>query len=318
MGSDDVKLHYIDDDFSSYDNIFDNAKTDITDQDKRRLIASLKALNEGTDVEAVVEVDEVIRYFVVHNFVCNFDSYTGSMIHNYYLYEEDGVLSMIPWDYNLAFGGFQGAEDATALVNYPIDDPVSGGTTEDRPMLAWIFADEKYTALYHQYFAEFLTYFTSGDFAAEYERVARMIAPYVEQDPTKFCTYEAFETGTQTLKDFCLLRAQSIQGQLNGTIPADSEGQAAQEESLVDASHLTVSDMGSMMGGAMADQVMGMGGPGAPGHGGPDGLPSDASGPDGGEGETARPGQEPPGMPSDRPNDSQKTGKVPDEPQKDD
>lgn len=28
------------------------------------------------------------------------------MIHNYYLYEEDGQLSMIPWDYNLAFGGF--------------------------------------------------------------------------------------------------------------------------------------------------------------------------------------------------------------------
>ena len=34
----------------------------------------------------------MIRYFVVHNFVCNFDSYTGSMIHNYYLYEEDGQL----------------------------------------------------------------------------------------------------------------------------------------------------------------------------------------------------------------------------------
>ena len=27
---------------------------------------------------------------VVHNFVLNFDSYTGSMIHNYYLYEKDG------------------------------------------------------------------------------------------------------------------------------------------------------------------------------------------------------------------------------------
>ena len=41
-------------------------------------------------------MDQVIRYFVVHNFVCNFDSYTGSMIHNYYLYEKDGRLSMIP------------------------------------------------------------------------------------------------------------------------------------------------------------------------------------------------------------------------------
>lgn len=106
MGSDDVSLIYSDDEYSSYSNIFDNAKTDITDADKERLIASLKSLNENSDIENVVNVDEAMRYFVVHNFVCNFGSYTGSMIHNYYLYEEDGQLSMIPWDYNLAFGGF--------------------------------------------------------------------------------------------------------------------------------------------------------------------------------------------------------------------
>ena len=102
----DLSLIYSDDEYSSYSNIFGNAKTDITDEDKDRLIASLKSLNENSDIEDVVNMDEVIRYFVVHNFVCNFDSYTGSMIHNYYLYEEDGQLSMIPWDYNLAFGGF--------------------------------------------------------------------------------------------------------------------------------------------------------------------------------------------------------------------
>lgn len=102
----DLSLIYSDDEYSSYSNIFGNAKTDITDEDKDHLIASLKSLNENSDIEDVVNMDEVIRYFVVHNFVCNFDSYTGSMIHNYYLYEEDGQLSMIPWDYNLAFGGF--------------------------------------------------------------------------------------------------------------------------------------------------------------------------------------------------------------------
>ena len=244
MGSDDVKLVYTDDSFDSYANIFDNAKTGITDADKTRLIQSIKALNEGTDIGPVVDVEEVIRYFVVHNFVCNGDSYTGSMVHNYYLYEEDGVLSMIPWDYNLAFGGFQNAGDATSLVNTSIDDPVSGGTVEDRPMLAWIFQDEAYTSQYHQYFADFLTYFTSGEFEAEFDRVTALIAPYVEKDPTKFCTYEEFQVGTDTLREFCLLRAESIQGQLEGSTEQ------------VDASHLTLSDMGSMgMGG-------GMGGPG--------------------------------------------------------
>ena len=255
MGSDDVSLIYTDDDYDSYANIFDNAKTDITDADKDRLIQALKQLNAGENLESVVDVDEVIRYFVVHNFVCNFDSYTGSMIHNYYLYEEDGQLSMIPWDYNLAFGGFQGAQDATALVNYPIDTPVSGGTVDSRPMLAWIFASEEYTALYHQYFDQFITdYFDSGYFTQMMAQTKALIAPYVEQDPTKFCTYEEFETGFDTLEQFCLLRAQSIRGQLDGTIPATEEGQSADSSALVDASALTISDMGSMnnaMGGGM-------------------------------------------------------------------
>lgn len=262
MGSEDVSLIYTDDDYDSYSNIFDNAKTDITDADKDRLIASLKQLNEGENIEEVVDVDEVIRYFVVHNFVCNFDSYTGSMIHNYYLYEEDGQLSMIPWDYNLAFGGFQGAQDATALVNYPIDTPVSGGTVESRPMLAWIFASEEYTQLYHQYFEEFISsYFDSGYFTQMMAQTKALIAPYVEKDPTKFCTYEEFETGIDTLEQFCLLRAESIRGQLNGTIPSTSDGQAEDSSTLVDASAITISDMGTMnnaMGGGMGG---GMGGP---------------------------------------------------------
>lgn len=247
----DLSLIYSDDEYSSYSNIFDNAKTDITDEDKDRLIASLKSLNENSDIEDVVNVDEVIRYFVVHNFVCNFDSYTGSMIHNYYLYEEDGQLSMIPWDYNLAFGGFSagggGSDSATQMVNYPIDTPVSGGTVDSRPMLAWIFADESYTELYHTYFDTFISeYFESGYFENLITETENLIASYVEQDPTKFCTYEEFETGVDTLKSFCLLRAESIRGQLDGTIPSASDGQQEDDSALVDASSISLTDMGSM------------------------------------------------------------------------
>lgn len=248
MSSSDVSLIYSDDNYESYSNIFDNAKTEITDSDKDRLIDSLKQLNENSGIEEVVDVEEVIRYFVVHNFVCNFDSYTGSMIHNYYLYEKDGQMSMIPWDYNLAFGGFVGGSDATELVNYPIDTPVSGGTVESRPMLSWIFAEEEYTELYHQYFSEFISqYFDSGYFSEMIDSVTEMIAPYVEQDPTAFCTYEEFEAGAAALKEFCLLRAESVRGQLDGTIASVSGEQT--EESLVDASEINLSDMGSMNSG---------------------------------------------------------------------
>lgn len=261
MGSDDTALLYTDDAYSSYQNIFDNAKTDVTDSDKDRLIASLKQLNAQENLEEVVDVEEVIRYFVVHNFVCNFDSYTGSMIHNYYLYEEDGQLSMIPWDYNLAFGGFLGSSDATALVNYPIDTPVSGGTVDSRPMLAWIFSSEEYTQLYHQYFSQFLAeWFDSGTFAKVFQQVVDLITPYVEKDPTKFCTTEEFQAGVEALEDFCLLRAQSVQGQLEGTIPSTDDGQSADSSSLVDASSVDISAMGTMEnGGGQRSWERGMG-----------------------------------------------------------
>lgn len=240
MGSDDVKLRYIDDDPDSYSNIFQNAKTDITKADQARLIASLKALSEGESLEGVLDIDEVLRYFVVHNFVRNGDSYTGSMVHNYYLYEEEGRLSMIPWDYNLAYGTFQGG-DAGSEVNAPIDTPVSGG--DSRPMVDWIFDSQEYTTLYHQYFQEFLE---TVDIAGLIDTAAELIAPYVEKDPTRFYTYEEFETGVETLRTFCRLRAESIAGQLAGTIPSTEDGQAADASALVDASSITLSDMGTM------------------------------------------------------------------------
>lgn len=246
QGSDDVLLKYIDDNASSYSNIFDNAKTDVTASDKNRLISALKTLSDTSTASEAVAIDEVISYFTVHNFVVNFDSYTGSMIHNYYLYEKDGTLQMLPWDYNLAFGGFSSAGGATSLVNYPIDSPVSGGSTSERPMIAWIFENEEYLQKYHDCFSSFISeWFESGYFDEMIDNVIALISPYVEKDPTKFCTYEEFLKGSQTLKSFCLLRAESIRLQLDGTIGSTSDTQSS--DTLVDASDITISDMGSMM-----------------------------------------------------------------------
>ncbi len=260
MGSDDVKLQYIDDDPESYSNIFSSAKTDITEDDEDRLIQSLKTLSDYLSgdadeekLEDVVNIEEVIRYFVVHNFVCNGDSYTGSIIHNYYLYEKDSSMEMIPWDYNLAFGGFGGnGGDMTSTVNSPIDSPVDG-TLSDRPMVAWIFENEEYTALYHQIYQEFIDqWFTSGYFEQLLNDTVDLISPYVEKDPTAFCSYEEFQQGVEALRAFCELRAESVSGQLEGTIPSTSESQSADSSALIDASSIDADAMGGQnttMGG---------------------------------------------------------------------
>lgn len=224
MGASDVKLIYTDDDPDSYSSIFNSAKFDLSESDKTRLIESLRKLNAGEDLEEVVNVDEVLRYFVVHNFVLNFDSYTGSMIHNYYLYEQDGQLSMIAWDYNLAFGAFSmgrgtpgqadsgsDTDEGTSMVNYPIDSPVSGGTAEDRPMLYQMLIN--YPDEYHALFSQFIEeVFDSGWFEALFDDTVALITPYVEKDPSSFTTFEKFEAGTESLRELILLRAESVRG----------------------------------------------------------------------------------------------------------
>ena len=158
MGSSDVKLQYTDDDPDSYSASFESAKTTVTEADKARLIAALRQLSEQEEPDGALDADEVLRYFAVHNFLVNGDSYTGSMIHNYYLYESGGRLSMIPWDYNLAYGTFQ-SSDAGSAVNGPIDTPLSVGSGDSRPMADWIFESEEYTARYHELLGEFLERF---------------------------------------------------------------------------------------------------------------------------------------------------------------
>ena len=96
------------------------------------------------------------------------------------------------------------------------------------------------------------SFFTSGYFEETIADVKEMIAPYVEKDPTKFCSYEEFEKGIDTLREFCVLRSKSISGQLKGEIPATDEGQKLDQSTLIDASGIKLSDMGSMdreMGG---------------------------------------------------------------------
>lgn len=228
MGSSDVKLQYIDDNPTSYSNIFNNAKTDITEADQNRLISSLRQLSEYDNIEEVVDTEAVLRYFVVHNYVVNGDSYTGNMIHNYYLYEKDGRLSMIPWDYNLAFGTFQGS-NASSSVNDSIDEVLS-----DRPMQAWIFSDEAYSSQYFEMYSEFIE---SVDAEAIIEKAYELISPYVSKDPTAFCTYDEFQAGVNTLKQFCSLRSESVRLQLDGS------------DETVDTGTLDISDMGTMGSG---------------------------------------------------------------------
>jgi len=267
MAGNGVSLQYIDDNTSSYAAIFDNSVFDTNESDHKRVVNALKKLSKGEDLANVVDVEAVLKYFAAHTVVVNLDSYTANMGHNYYLYEKDGQLTILPWDYNLAFGGFQSGR-ASNVVNFPIDTPVSGVSLEERPLLGKLLEVPEYLELYHGYLQQIVDgYFNSGLFEQTVDAMNALIAPYVAADPSAFYDYEAYQTAVGELKKLGLLRAASIEGQLKGTVPSTSEGQSADPAKLIDASGVNLAALGSQggmggggMGGGLNREPGGMGG----------------------------------------------------------
>ncbi len=248
----DVHLKYTTDSFESYDNIFRKAKFGVTAHDKVRLINALKILSTGESLDTAINVDEVLRYFTVQVFVVNMDSYLGKTGHNYFLYEKDGILSILPWDYNLAFATYSlgmpnPINDSTLYINYPINTPASGEIMTNRPLYHNLMKNSEYFAKYHEYFDMLISeYFESGYFAEFMAKEKTLISPYVEKDPTAFCSYDDFLLGFDTLTEFCNLRAESVRGQLDGKIPATIRGQQEDSTSFVDGSSVWLPDMGEI------------------------------------------------------------------------
>lgn len=252
-------LVYTDDDSSSYSSIFENAVFNSTgEEDYQRVITALKNLSEGQNLEEYFDVDEILRYLAVHTAVVNLDSYSSNMQQNYYIYENNGKITILPWDYNLAFGGFQSGS-ATSAVNFAIDTPVTNGIDlEDRPLISKLLEVDEYKERYHEYLSQVADYLNNID--EKVDEIKSLIDEDAQNDPSSFCTYEEFEKGTETLKKFAKLRAESIEGQLDGTVPSTNEEQEKDSSKLIDASSVNLNDMGVQGGGEPGKDFGGFGG----------------------------------------------------------
>ncbi|MCI5534130.1 MAG: CotH kinase family protein [Firmicutes bacterium] len=249
-----ASLNYIDDSLDSYEAIWEGSVFNTTDKDHRRVVKALKNIcADGTDSETLAEymdVDNVLRYMAVQTFVVNLDSLSGNMAHNYYLYESDSKLNIIPWDYNLAFGGFQ-SQDASDVINFPIDTPFSSGvSTEDRQFFMSLLENEEYLEQYHEYLRQLTDeYVGGGIFENTVSRITSQIDDLVESDPTSFYSYTEYKSAVEMLKETVSLRAESIRGQLDGTIPSTRSGQEEDASALIDSSSIDLNVMGVMNAG---------------------------------------------------------------------
>ena len=240
MGGGGADLNYTDDDLDSYSTIWEGEITGAGSNDHRRVVTALQHISEGDDIEEYLDVENILKYMAVHTFAVNMDSLTGVMAHNYYLYEYNGRLNLIPWDYNLSFGGMS-MDSATDMINDPIDTPYQGTDFFD-----CLLENEEYAEIYHSYLKQLVEeYVYGGRFDEVYSRIRSQIDSLVATDPTAFYTYDEYVEAADMLYDIIRLRADSILGQLDGTIPSTDEGQRADSSSLIDGSEYDLSVMGS-------------------------------------------------------------------------
>jgi hypothetical protein len=222
-------------------------KTNEDTSDRSALITMVDELNNYGDYEAVLDVDEVLRYLAVNTVLVSLDSYHGDFAHNYYLYEENGTFRIIPWDYNMSFGTFNMGCDRENVLEFMIDEPTII-KVKDRPLIKKLLLDPGYREIYHGYLNDIIT----GPFAPEtmnqiIDETADLIREHVYADPTKFYTAEDFEQTLTSdletdpnavtiigfnrgfgmvigLKAFVSERVASIRKQLDGKAPKKGDG----------------------------------------------------------------------------------------------
>lgn len=229
ISSETVRLAYQGESLYAYEDIWRNASFNIGVSDKERVVNAIREINIGEHPETVVDMDALARYFAVNTFVLNTDCYTTGMAHNYGLYEKDGILTMLPWDYDVALGNISsefGITDPSIFMNQPIDTPVFSTTIEERPMLRVLLENEEGRRLYYQYLDELVAaWIDSGKMITEVNRLEEMIRPWVEKDREFVFTLEEHIQAVESIRKFTTYRGESIRGQLKGTIPSTWEEQ---------------------------------------------------------------------------------------------
>lgn len=126
-----------------------------------------------SNVESVFDVDGFLNWLAVNTVVQNWDTY-GNMTHNYYLYNDDGLLKWIPWDNNEAL------KDTDAAAQSPLSLDLPSESLSSWPLISQLLADSEYLSQYQSYVqATVDDYFNASTMQAVYAAAYALIYDYV-------------------------------------------------------------------------------------------------------------------------------------------
>ena len=166
-----------------------------TDDNYQHIVDIQTAINKLTStdykfIEDVIDVPSFLKGFAVNSIFCNYDSYNGSLAHNYYLMYSGGKAYFVGWDYNLCLGNFTGGAGS---VTSDITTSLYQATIEDRP-LAKLLQVPEYYDMYVDIVNDILNYYSDPEqYVADY---SSKIRSHVAADPRFEFTVEDFDNNT--------------------------------------------------------------------------------------------------------------------------
>jgi len=125
-----------------------------------------------TALEAVFDVPSFLKILGAVSVIGDWDSY-GTMPHNYYLYNLNGQLKWIPWDFNLALN----CDDRTqSIFKREIGD--------EWPLISFLMADPVYNSNYTSFVQWFVTSgpFVAKDLITRKNQLIALVTPHVVGD----------------------------------------------------------------------------------------------------------------------------------------
>jgi spore coat protein H len=148
-------------------------------------------------LESSLNVKGFLSFLAANKAIDNWDSY-GTMAHNYYLYDNNGVLQWIPWDLGLSLGASIGGADSAGVDSISasqgvekdgfIEDSLSQfaaayyeDVSEEWPLIHYVLSDSLYRAFYANEVKRILQGpLSASAYQATVDNYADLVEPYVD------------------------------------------------------------------------------------------------------------------------------------------
>jgi hypothetical protein len=195
-------FEYQGDDWSKYSQAYD-PKTELGEEDQKRVIAFCKLVSSATDDEfesklaSFLEVDEFARFMGVTVWLANLDSLLG-MGQNYYVYLHpvSRKFLFIPWDLDHSFGQFPMAGSREQIINLSVLHPWRG----QNRFLERVFKTRVFREAYLARLNEFSkTLFLAERFSRQVDDLAKVLRPAVaEESAEKLARFDQVVAGRES------------------------------------------------------------------------------------------------------------------------